>query len=397
MTPASSAVPQGDFSIVLGGPVYRLWQRMRLAGDTLDLVRRRVAALLLLAWLPLLLLSTAQGQAWDGGIGMPFLRDAETHARLLLALPLLIYAEVVAHRRMRLVVVQFLGRDLIPDAQRAQFDRAVASEMRLRDSTAAEALILALVYVVGVAYTWRTHIVIDVPSWYGVTAGGTLQPSPAGWWLGLVSIPMVQFFLLRWYFRLFVWARFLWQVSRIDLRLMPMHPDRCGGLAFLALVRMAFAPLLLAQGVILAGLIANRIFFAGAALPDFKLELIGTVGVMVFVILGPLLVFSPQLEAAQRRGSREYGMLAQRYTREFDRKWLQGGASADEPLLGSADIQSLADLANSFQVVKEMRWAPFSLHTVWQLAVTTLLPVLPLTLTMFSMRELVERLLKAIL
>ena len=120
-----------------------------------------------------------------------------------------------------------------------------------------------------------------------------MQPSLAGWWLGCVSLPMFQFLLLRWYFRLFIWARFLWQVSRIELSLMPMHPDRCGGLSFLAMVSQAFAPVLVAQGVVLAGMMANRIFFAGAKLPEFKLEIIGLVAVMVFAILGPMLVFRP--------------------------------------------------------------------------------------------------------
>ena len=125
---------------------------------------------------------------------------------------------------------------------------------------------------------------------------------------------------------------------------------------------------------------ANRIFYAGAKLPEFKLELIGLVAMMLFAVLGPMLVFCRQLEAAKRAGTREYGILAQRYVREFDRKWLRGGAPPDEPLIGSADIQSLADLGNSFEVVKGMRLAPFTLQTVVELAVATLLPVLPLTL-----------------
>ena len=107
-------------------------------------------------------------------------------------------------------------------------------------------------------------------------------------------------------------------------------------------------------------------------------------------------MFSRELEAAKRNGLREHGVLAQRYVREYDRKWLRGGAPPDEPLVGSADIQSLADLGNSFEVLKEMRYVPFSLTTVFQLAVITLLPVLPLTLTMISLEELLERLLKMV-
>lgn len=54
----------------------------------------------------------------------------------------------------------------------------------------------------------------------------------------------------------------------------------------------------------------------------------------------------------------------------------------------------MADLGNSFEVVKDMRWVPFTLPTVLQLAVTTLVPVVPLTLTVISLEELLERLLK---
>jgi hypothetical protein len=220
---------------------------------------------------------------------------------------------------------------------------------------------------------------------------GRLQPSLAAWWLGCVSLPIFQFLLIRWYFRLFIWVRFLWQVSRLELTLVPTHPDRSGGLGFLGLVGHAFVPLLLAQGTILAGTIANRILYAGERLPEFKVEMIGLVALMLLAVLGPLLVFAPKLAAAKRTGLGEYGALAQRYVREFDRKWVRGGAPADEPLVGSADIQSLADLGNSFEVVKSMRLAPFTLQTVLQLALVTLAPIVPLTLTMISLEELLTQ------
>jgi hypothetical protein len=231
-----------DFSLVLGGPLYQLWRRSRLTGDALELLRRRIVVLVLLAWAPLLLLSIAEGHAWGGSVQMPFVHDIELHVRLLLALPILIVAELIVHQRMRPLVRQFLERGLIPDAARAQFDAAIASAMRLRNSVTAEVLLIAFVYVVGVGFVWRTQFAIDVASWYGVSVDGKWQPSLAGWWMGCVSLPLFQFLLLRWYFRLFIWARFLWQVSRIELSVMPAHPDRCGGLSFLTSVSQAFAP-----------------------------------------------------------------------------------------------------------------------------------------------------------
>ena len=318
-----------DFSLVLGGPLYQLLRRSHLAGEALELLRRRIMVFVLLTWAPLLLLSIAEGHAWGGSVQLPFVHDIELHVRLLLALPILIVAELIVHQRMRPLVRQFLERGLIPDAARAQFDAAIASAMRLRNSITAEVLLIALVYVVGVGFVWRTQLALDVASWYGVSVDGKWQPSLAGWWMGCVSLPLFQFLLLRWYFRLFIWARFLWQVSRIELSLMPAHPDRCGGLSFLTTVSQAFAPVLFAQGAALAGMMASRIFYAGATLLEFKVELIGTVAVMVFAILGPMLVFMPKLAAAKRAGLREFGTLAQSYVREFDHKWLRGGAPAE--------------------------------------------------------------------
>ncbi len=392
---APEPAPLTEFSLVLGGPLYQLWRRTRLSGEALQLMRRRIVVLTVLAWVPLLVLSALQGHAW-GGVKLPFLYDIELHARLLLAMPLLILAELAVHRRLRGTVEQFIERDLIPDANRAAFDAAISSARRLRNSVWVEALLLVLVYVVGVGFLWRRQMALPVPSWHGAIVDGIWRPSLAGWWLGLVSLPLFQFLLLRWYFRLFIWARFLWHMSRIQLNIIATHPDSAGGLGFLASVGRTFALLLLAQGIMLAGLMANRIFYAGATLPQFKVELVGLVTAMVFAVLGPLLVFTRQLEAAKRAGSRRYGVLAQRYMSEFDRKWVRGQPRSDEALLGNADIQSLADMGNSFDVVKGMRWTPFTFSTVVQLALTTLLPVLPLGLTMFSAEEFLDRLLKVV-
>jgi len=385
-----------DFSLVLGGPLFQLWRRTRLAGDVLQLVHRRIAATLLLTWLPLLVLSFVEGRALPGSIPLPFLCDLEMQVRLLVVLPLLILSELLVHQRIRPLVGQFLKRGLIAEADRGKFDAAVAAAMRLRNSIPAEILLIAFVYIVGMGVIWRTQVAIDVSSWHGLSENGKLNPSLAGWWMGVVSLPVFQFLLFRWYFRFFVWARFLWQVSRLDLKLLPTHPDRCGGLGFLAGVAQAFAPLLVAQGTLLAGMMADRIFFTGGKLPQFKVDILGLVAMVVFFILGPLLVFALKLNKARRAGLLEYGVLAQRYAREFDEKWLRGGAAADEPFVGSGDIQSLADMGGSYDIITEMKVVPFTLRTVLQLGVTTLLPLAPLLLTIIPLDELVDRLIKLV-
>ncbi len=400
MTPAA-ATPGGgpallhedpDFSIVLGGPLFQLLRRAHLSDDAMMMVRRRIVVISLFAWMPLLLLSTLEGHLLGASGVVPFLLDVEVHVRYLLVLPLLIAAELVVHRRMRSVVSVFLERGLIPEDAMTRFDAAIGSAFRLRNSVLAEIMLIAVVYVLGILVLWRHYLALDTATWYATASAEGSQLSLAGMWYGYVSLPIFQFLLCRWYFRLFIWTRFLWQVSRIELSLIPTHPDRVGGLGFLSRTAYAFALLALAHGALLAGWLANRIFYLGAGLLEFKVEIGAMAVFLLALVVGPLLVFAPQLAQAKRTGLREYGALAERYVREFDTKWLRGGAPPGEAFVGSADIQSLADLANSYEVVRTMKLAPVTKDMVVQLAVATLAPIVPLALTMMPLEELLKRL-----
>jgi len=202
---------------------------------------------------------------------------------------------------------------------------------------------------------------------------------------------------VRWYFRIIIWARFLWQVARIELSLIPTHPDRLGGLGFLAATTHAFTLLALAHGAMVAAMLANRIFYLGAGLLDFKLEVAVMLVFVLALVAFPLLFFAPQLAQAKRTGLREYGTLSERYVREFDTKWLRGGAPADESLVGSGDVQSLADMGGSFDIVQSMLPVPVTKAMVIQLAMATLAPIVPLMLTMMPLEELLKRLLGMLL
>src|SRR5262245_45703314 len=209
--PAGRETPAADpydFSLVLGGPLFQIVRRAHLSGGALELLRRRVVAIALFVWLPLLALSALDGRAWGTLVDVPFLKDIEAHLRFLLALPLLIAAELVIHQRMRPVVRQFLERDLIPDASRAKFDAAVSSAMRLRNSVTAEVVLIVFVYAFSILYTWPTYAALRVPTWYATPSDGAMTLTAAGWWLVCVSLPAFQFILFRWYFRLFIWMRF---------------------------------------------------------------------------------------------------------------------------------------------------------------------------------------------
>ena len=377
--------------------MFLLYRRIHLSGAALEWVRRRALTVALFAWLPLLALTTWEGTQWRGP-REPFLLDFNVHVRLLFALPMLLAGEFLAHRRMGRVVAEFITRDMIPPNHLARFTQALQSAQQWRNSASAEAALLALVYGLGVAVMWRSMAALRPDTWYhhSMAATGNEHMTLAGWWYVLVSLPLFQFILFRWYFRILIWARLLFQIARIPLQLIATHPDRCGGLGFLGEFLCSFIPLLVAHGALLAGTAASGILLEGRALPDYAPELIVLTAIVALLVCGPLLAFIPVLVRLRRVGLATYGTLAQQYVRDFEHKWLRGAAPTNETLLGSSDIQSLADLSNSFQIVADMRILPLSAAQAVRLCMITLAPLVPLLFTVVSPRELAEVLLKSV-
>lgn len=385
-----------DFSLVLGGPLYQMYLRSRLVRPPTGLVERRIVAFIVVTWLPLAVLALAGGSAF-GGVQLPFVIDLDVHIRFLLALPLLIGAEMVVHQRLQVTVRQFIERGIIAPGDRARFDGIIASAMRLRNSAAIEVVLLVASTTFGY-WIWREGMSLHVSSWYvALGPAGEERFTVAGWWYAFVSLNLFRFVLLRWYFRLIVWTVFLWRVSRLPLRLNPLHPDRTGGLGFIGSSVDAFTPVLLAQTVVLSGVIGGHIWHQGMKLPEFQLEIVGSVVLLMLIVLAPLTFFVLQLAAAKRAGSREYGLLAMRYVDGFSEKWLRGQRPDGDPLVGSADIQSLADLAGAHDVLREMRLLPFGRQTIVTLAIVIALPYLPLLLTMVPFEELLRRVIGTLL
>jgi hypothetical protein len=379
-----------DFSPVLGGPIFQLLRRSHLSGDALELLYRRVIVSSLLAWAPLFILAMLA----SASSRISFVHDIEVHVRFLIALPVLIVAEKVVHSRIRRVARRFIDQRLVPPDDMPRFHRALESAVSLRNSVLVEIGLIVFVYSAGL-WIWNSRLALGTSTWYS-TSGGRWSLTPAGYWYVFVSIPLLQFILLRWYFRLFVWFRFLWHVSKLNLHLVPTHPDRRAGLGFLGRTVYAYSPILFAQGTMLCGLVASRIFYTGAKLASFKLQIIGFIVFFVFAILGPLLMFTPKMAAAKRKGLADYGLLAQRYVDNFEERWVTGESETSEQLLGSADIQSLADLGNSFEIVREMKPLPFGVDEITRLAVVTAAPMFPLLLTIFSAEELVMRVIRVL-
>ncbi len=384
-----------DFSLVLGGLLYQFLARVGLLTPPVGRLAWRLIAAGVIAWLPPLLLTMLDGRLL-GGVRVPFLHDFEVQCRLLLNIPLLIFAEVTVHSRMRGLVQEFRKRQIVPDASAEEFDSLIDSALRLRNSKALELCLLVAIVLAG-GFLWREMAALQADTWSATVGAGGRVNTPAGNWYQFVSVPLSQFLVLRWYFRILIWWRFLWQVSNLKLNLIPTHPDGACGLTFLDAIIPAMAPFQLAHSCLISGYLLNRILYEGAKPADFSVEMAGLATFLILVTLGPFCVFTVDLLEARISGLRIYGRLASDYVAAFHRKWVAGVRPPGEQLVGSGDIQSLADLANSYSVVRSIVPVPVERGSIIGLLAIIALPLLPLSLTMFSLRELVVRLLQVVL
>lgn len=382
------------FSLTIGGPLYRLYQRSRLLDPPIERVERRLLAVIVLTWLPLFLLSLSDGKAFDGA-RIPFLLDLNVQTRFIVALPALVAAEPLVHRWMRTIVRQFVDRGIVVRGELSRFDAIIDSTIQMRNSVTVEVALVVISSVV--SFLIRRDQWASRPGmWYlELASDGHAHLTAAGWWYSLVSLNIFRFVILRWYYRLIIWVSFLWRTSRLALRLNPLHPDRAGGLGFLARSLTALEPVFVAQTITIAGEIGGRVVQDGEGLDRFLPDIIGFPILFMLLATIPLAFFSGALVRTGFHGALEYGELASHYVDQFRQTWLANRkAPPPGPLLGSPDIQSLADLANSFEVVRGMQLLPVGLRSVLTLVLVTALPFLPLVLTVLPLSELLRRIIE---
>ncbi|MET0217876.1 MAG: hypothetical protein ABW205_08110 [Burkholderiales bacterium] len=319
---------------------------------------------------------------------MPFLYDFAAYTRFLIAMPLLILAEGVIERRVSEVVTHFVHAGLVPESSLPAYEAALHWGRRLRDSTLAEVLLLGLAAVSIVLI--RDEFPFDFSTWRSVVSDSVHARTLAGWWYLVVGVGLFQFLFWRWIWRLFIWYAFLWRVSRLNLRLIPTHPDGAAGLGFVGETQRFFWSIVFAFSATTAGVLANEIVFGGVSLRHYEIPMAGYLVVVLLVFLGPLLMFMPQLIEAKIKSLHDYSALAVTHNQMFDGKWVQGDNPKGEPVLGTPEISSLADLGNAYDVLDRMRPVPFDPADAVVLVLAAVIPMMPLLLTVMPLERLLE-------
>jgi hypothetical protein len=370
--PPADSVSTGLFA---QGPPLRFHRLLGLAGRTGG-VRRRAIATAAVSWVPPFIL-TALGAVFASSSDLAsFASEIAFHVRALLATPLLIVAEAVCSARLAIIAGHFLRSGLVSEDDRPRFDAAVSSTSRLRDSRLTECAVVVFAYAAAFLLVGKST---ETTAWQQAGAGPTPYHSLAGWWEALVSLPILLALIFGWFWRLFLWSRFLWLVSRMNLKLVATHPDLRGGLGFVGHSLRALSPVALAFGSIVAGTAADSVLKHGTSVYAFRGSALGLVTAVLVLFCAPLFVFTGRLLECWRSGVFQYGAAATALGRELERKWL-GGQPDERIAVDAPEFSTTNDLYSIVERVNDMRLVPLELKGLIAVVSATLLPFVPVVL-----------------
>lgn len=378
-------------SLVRGGPFYRLQLALRLIRPNQWNLGRRITVLIAVSWLPLVIITMFSNPAGLHSL----LVDSRVYARLFIAIPALIVGEVLMDSYFDAVLAQIRQTGLLNAADGTSMDRVLTNLMRLRDAFLPELIILILAGVSVYVATANPNV-LDTTLWLGRRSGDSYRFTAAAWYGVVVGAPLWNFLLLLALWRWLLWTFFAFKLSRRNLRLVPSHPDKRGGLSFLGLMVMAFAPIAFAATSVIAATWRHEIIYHGAHLTDFRLSAIVLVMIIAMLALGPLLFFVPRLTALRQRGILEYGVLGQLHSTEYHEKWIMHRAGHEADFLVAPESNVLTGFGNSYEKIGQLNPFPADMGSLYGLVVAVAVPALFVVLAQIPFATVLRELLKAV-
>ncbi len=341
------AVVDQQVSLIRGGPFYRAQIVARLIKPHQWNLGRRIVFAIAIGWLPLVLLTAI----FAPGAVTELLTDYKVASRLLIAVPILLFGQILMESKFR-TIVSTAREDLVAPADEPQFNGILAELAGLRDSVLPELVIAALVVLhVALSFSGKIGMAGD---WAVLGAQTTLGAhlSPAGWYYVSVSQFIYQFLVGLCLWKWLLWTLFVFKLSRMKLQLLASHPDKHGGMGFMGMSTLGFAPIALAISAAVGATWRWQILNTDASLMSFKLPAIALVVIVVLLAVGPLLLFAPKLAPLRRKGILQYGSLAHLQSAEFHDKWILHRKGHELEFLAAPEVSTLTDLASSFKNIE---------------------------------------------
>jgi hypothetical protein len=384
-----------QFSVVRDDLAFRLQRRLGLIPAHGLGVVRRALFWSLLAWLPIAIWAVTTGRAVISQAGEPLLAHFGIQVRFLFSVPLLIVGEAVMHAMLQRTAPQFVASGMVPDAGLPALRALVQRIVRLRNASLPWIAILGVVLAVStVAEVVHHSHEID----WALEAGETSPGFGFGaWWFLYVARPIYLTLVLAWLWRLALLSLFFRGLARLDLALVPGHPDRAGGLGFLAGVPAAFAPVVLAVSAVFAAQLAHDVVYHAAHVASLRVEMGAFVVMAVAAFLAPMVAFVGPLARARKRALLDYDALVSRHGRLVHERWIEGRQVGSPAILDAPELGPVADVAALYEGVTRMRSLPLSKASVAPLLAAAILPMIPVVAIEVPVVALLKSLVRTLL
>lgn len=382
--------PDRGFSLVQD-PVLHLQRALRIVPPDQFAPLRRAIVLVIFTWAPIMVWAAFTGHLHPSVQDESILRHLGVHVRCLIGIPLFILSEPFADRVMRIVIGNFSTCGLIRDDQQGALSSVLRSIERLRDSRLVYVIILVIVVASALVArrTWLTEDA-DAVVW---SPGGSLDFG--GSWALFVVRPLFLFMMLSWLWRLILtWILFR-RISKLDLQLVPSHPDRVGGIGFVRLHSAAFSMVVFAISSVACAAVAHQMLAHGVKIAELQPLLIFLVVLLVVLFALPLSAFSSRLRRTSLRAQFEYGTLAGRHVRALHARWIDGKKVEDD-VLSAPEIGPAADVFTLFQMATRMQLVPFGKAQIASILIPAALPALLVVALEVPLGELVLKLIQAL-
>lgn len=384
-----------QLSLVRNDPFFRAQRAIGLIPATGLGIGRRALLLALVTFGPIAVWAAFADRALPGAeTSEPLFQHFGVTVRCLIAIPLLVIAEGVAHAMTTRLLPHFASSGLVTDDQRDRFRSILSGIARLRD------LSLPWVVIGTLLLAW---LVIGPPAgeqheliWADAAEGGTHHFGFGGLWFLYVVRPIFLVLLLAWLWRLALCFVLMSRIAKLDLSLVPTHPDRAGGLGFLETLPAAFSMVVLAMSAVLASRWAHDVLYHGVDVNSLRVPAAVFVVAMIVLFMAPLLPFSSRLRAAKRKAVLQYGALVARHGRGVQRRWIEG-EPVDDELLSAPEIGPVADTGALYESVAKMRTMPIGRSTLLMIAVPAILPLLVVAAIQIPIKNILKTLLTTLI
>ena len=386
-----SEVDDAALSLVRGDALLRAQRAIGLVPERGLGVARRALVFAAVTWLPIAAWALWRGRALAGSVDEPLLSHFGIHVRCLVAIPLLVAAEAVSHGVTTRLVPQFVRAGLVADAERERFRAVLRGVVRLRDRTLPWFGIGALVFAVLVVSP--TAAADHEVRWAEEPAGGF---GFGAFWFRWVSRPIFTALLLAWLWRLVLAFVLCARLSRLDLALVPTHPDRAGGLGFLESLPTAFSPVVFAISAALASRWAHDVLYHDVHVAALRMPMIAFLVVVTLLFLAPLLPWQRALASAKRRSELEYGALVAEHGRLVRQRWIERKSVGDEPILSAPELGPVADTLSLYDATRKMRTVPIGRRSLLAILLPAAIPLALVLAIEIPVKDLLLGLLKTL-